>query len=90
MSTNIGFNEAAFSVAFGEFQFWYFDSLICAGEELANSTVQLVQIYLDTAPFDETERENKIKFEAQLSLIGGTMGFLTGFSIISGFEIFCF
>ena len=33
------------------------------------------------------EREKKIKFEAQLSLIGGTMGLLTGFSIISGVEI---
>ena len=63
---------------------------ICAGEELANSTVQLVQIYFDTASYDETERDKKIKFEAQLSLIGGTMGLLTGFSIISGFEIFCF
>ena len=64
--------------------------LICAGVELANSTVQLVQIYFDTASYDETERDKKIKFEAQLSLIGGTMGLLTGFSIISGFEIFSF
>ena len=63
---------------------------ICTGEELSNSTVQLVQIYFDTASYDETERDKKIKFEAQLSLIGGTMGLLTGFSIISGFEIFCF
>ena len=63
---------------------------ICTGEELANSTVQLVQIFFDTASFDETERDKKIKFEAQLSLIGGTMGLLTGFSIISGFEILCF
>ena len=60
------------------------------GEELANSTVQLVEIYFDTASYDETERDKKIKFEAQLSLIGGTMGLLTGFSIISGFEILCF
>ena len=58
--------------------------------ELANSSVQLVQIYFDTASYDETERDKKIKFEAQLSLIGGTMGLLTGFSIISGFEIFSF
>ena len=58
--------------------------------ESANSTVQLVQIYFDTASYDETERDKKIKFEAQLSLIGGTMGLLTGFSIISGFEIVCF
>ena len=52
--------------------------------------LKLVQIFFDTASFDEIERDKKIKFEAQLSLIGGTMGLLTGFSIISGVEIICF
>ena len=61
-----------------------------AGKELAESTLQLVQIYFDTATFDEVERDKKIKTEAQLSLIGGTMGLLTGFSIISGVEIIFF
>ena len=60
------------------------------GTELAESTLQLVQIYFDTATFDEVERDKKIKMEAQLSLIGGTMGLLTGFSIISGVEIIYF
>ena len=60
------------------------------GEELPQSTLQLVQIYFDTATFDEVERDKKIKMEAQLSLIGGTMGLLTGFSIISGIEIIFF
>ena len=54
------------------------------------STLQLVQIYFDTASFDDIERDKKIKTEAQLSLIGGTMGLLTGFSIISGVEIVFF
>ena len=31
-----------------------------------------------------------MKAEAQVSLIGGTMGLLTGFSIISGVEIIYF
>ena len=44
-----------------------------------------MQIY-----FDNIERDKKIKVEAQLSLIGGTMGLLTGFSIISGVEIVFF
>ena len=35
-------------------------------------------------------RDEKLKFEAQLSLIGGTMGLLTGFSIISAVEILVF
>ena len=65
----------------------YYDS---SGEELPPSTLQLVQIYFDTATFDDIERDKKIKTEAQLSLIGGTMGLLTGFSIISGIEIIFF
>ena len=60
------------------------------GEELPPSTLELVQIYFDTATFDDIERDKKIKTEAQLSLIGGTMGLLTGFSIISGIEIIFF
>ena len=59
------------------------------GEELS-PTLQLVEIYFDTATFDDIERDKKIKTEAQLSLIGGTMGLLTGFSIISGVEIVFF
>ena len=63
---------------------------ILSGKELQNSTLELVQIYFDTATFDNIERDKKIKTEAQLSLIGGTMGLLTGFSIISGVEIVFF
>ena len=60
------------------------------GEEVPPSTLKLVQIYFDTATFDEIERDVKVKFTAALSLIGGTMGLLTGFSIISGIEIIFF
>ena len=60
-----------------------------SGEELPESTLQLVQIYFDTATFDNIERDKKVK-DDQLSIIGGTMGLLTGFSIISGFEILFF
>ena len=59
-------------------------------EHLPNSTLELIHIFFDTASYDEIERDKKIKFEAQLSLIGGTMGLLTGFSIISGVEILYF
>ena len=60
------------------------------GEELNDSTLQLVQIFFDTASFDEIERDEEIKVENQISLIGGTMGLFTGFSIISGIEIIYF
>ena len=61
-----------------------------SGDAVPESRLEVVQIYFDTASFDEIERDKKIKFEAQLSLIGGTMGLLTGFSIISGVEIVFF
>ena len=57
---------------------------------MPNSTVGLVHIFFDTASFDEIERDKKIEFEAQLSLIAGTMGLVTGFSIISSVEILYF
>ena len=60
------------------------------GNEMPESRLEVVQIYFDTASFDEIERDKRIKFEAQLSLIGGTMGLLSGFSIISGVEIINF
>ena len=52
--------------------------------------LRFVRIYFDTATFYDIERDKKIKMEAQLSLIGGTMGLFSGFSIISGVEIIFF
>ena len=49
-----------------------------------------VDIFFDTATFDRIERDIKITTEAALGLIGGTMGLLTGFSILSGVEIIYF
>ena len=57
------------------------------GTVLEYAPLQLVQIYFDTATYDEIERDVKVTLEAQLGLIGGTMGLLTGFSILSGVEI---
>ena len=50
----------------------------------------MVQIHFDTATFDEIERDKKMTLEGQLGLIGGTMGLLTGFSILSAVEILYF
>ena len=49
-----------------------------------------VEIFFDTATYDEIERDVKVTLQAQLGLIGGTMGLLTGFSILSGVEIIYF
>ena len=53
---------------------------IISGEEL-EAELHLVHIF-----FDNIQKDKKIKFEAQLSLVGGTMGF----SIISAIEIIYF
>ena len=75
--------------------------------ELEHAPLEAVEIYFDTATYDEIERDVKVglkidiifnnivhvghnfkvTMEAQLGLIGGTMGLLTGFSILSGVEI---
>ena len=48
--------------------------------------MRLVRIYFDTPIFDRITKDRAAKFVDMLSAIGGTMGLLTGFSIISGVE----
>ena len=52
--------------------------------------LRFVRIYFDTPTFDGIEKDRAAKFVDMLSAIGGTMGLLTGFSIISGVEIIYF
>ena len=47
-------------------------------------------MYFDTPTFDRITKDRAAKFTDMLSAIGGTMGLLTGFSIISGVEILFF
>ena len=47
-------------------------------------------IYFDTPTFDRITKDRAAKFVDMLSAIGGTMGLLTGFSIISAAEILYF
>ena len=59
-------------------------------EPLVLSDLQYVRIYFDTPTFDRITKDTSAKFVDKLSAIGGTMGLLTGFSIISGVEILYF
>ena len=52
--------------------------------------MRLVRIYFDTPIFDRITKDRAAKFVDMLSAIGGTMGLLTGFSIISAVEIVYF
>ena len=49
-----------------------------------------VRIYFGTPTFDRITKDRAAKFVDMLSAIGGTMGLLSGFSIISGVEILYF
>ena len=46
-----------------------------------------MRIYFDTPTFDRITKDRAAKFVDMLSAIGGSMGLLTGFSIISAVEI---
>ena len=52
--------------------------------------LKYVRIYFDTPTFDRITKDRAAKCVDMLSAIGGTMGLLTGFSIISAVEIFYF
>ena len=52
--------------------------------------LRYVRIYFDTPTFDRITKDRAAKFMDMLSAIGGTMGLLTGFFIISGVEVLYF
>ena len=58
--------------------------------ELQRPNLTFVKIQFDTPVFDKVTKDRSAKFVDMLSAIGGTMGLLTGFSIISGVEIIYF
>ena len=49
-----------------------------------------MRIYFDASTFDRITKDRAAKFVDMLSAVGGTMGLLTGFSIISAVEIVYF
>ena len=59
-------------------------------EDIFEPNLQFVRIYFDTPKFDRVIKDRKVKFVDMLSAVGGTIGLLTGFSIISGVEILYF
>ena len=49
-----------------------------------------MRIFFNTPTFNRITKDRAAKFVDMLSAIGGTMGLLTGFSIISAVEIIYF
>ena len=54
------------------------------------SKLHYVKISFDTPKFEKITKDRAAKWTDKLSAIGGTMGLLTGFSIINGVEILYF
>ena len=52
--------------------------------------LRFLRIYFDTPTFNRITKDRAAKFVDMLSAIGGTMGLLTGFSIISAVEMIYF
>ena len=52
--------------------------------------LKFVRLYFYATTFDRITKDRAAKFVDKLSAIGGTMGLLTGFSLISGVEIVYF
>ena len=63
---------------------------MCFSEPPIEANLQSVRIFFDTPTFDRIKKDRAAKFVDMLSAIGGTMGLLTGFSIISAVEILYF
>ena len=62
----------------------------CNSEFNFASKLYYVKISFDTPKFEKITKDRAAKWTDMLSAIGGTMGLLTGFSIISGVEIVYF
>lgn len=54
------------------------------------SNLSFVRIFFDTPTFDRITKDDAAKFVNILASVGGTMGLLTGFSIISLVELLYF
>ena len=52
--------------------------------------LHVVNIFFNTPTFDQITKGAKTNIMTQISVIGGTLGLFTGFSIMSGFEILYF
>ena len=65
-------------------------NLMILSEYEWKNNLRYVGIYFDTPTFNRITKDRAAKFVDMLSAIGGTMGLLTGFSIISGVEILYF
>ena len=53
-------------------------------------TLTVVEIYFDTPTFDKITLDAKTNFITKVSMVGGTLGLFSGFSIMSAIEVVYF
>ena len=71
-------------------QVWFYILLRLVPDYNSDLKLKFVRIYFYATTFDRITKDRAAKFVDMLSAIGGTMGLLTGFSIISAVEIVYF
>ena len=69
---------------------WYVENTVNFLDYEILTSLKYLKIQFNAPIFDRVTKDRAAKFVDQLSAIGGTMGLLTGFSIISGVEIVYF
>ena len=70
--------------------YYYIFNLSCYGistEYELELNLRYLRIYFDTTSIMKITKYKSTTFEDKLSAVGGTMGLLTGFSIISAVEL---
>ena len=80
MITKVGSNKVLF------YQLNSFNFLVLE----RNVELKYLRIYFEAEPFDKITKDTSAKFTDMLAAVGGTMGLLTGFSIISAVEFLFF
>ena len=62
--------------------------ITCISGWEAENNLHVVTIYINSPTFDLITKDAKTTFMDRLAVIGGTLGLFTGFSVISGIEVF--
>ena len=85
-----GFYNLKSKGLFIDFKTWLRQYFNILDYEMRRNRLIWVEIQFATSTFDRVTKDKAAKFVDMLSAVGGTMGLLTGFSIISGVEIVYF
>ena len=84
---NVKFNSTSPNLGKYMKSIWFWNIALFIVASSNEAEMYFIEVFIDISTYDKVEQDKKMTLEAQLGLIGGTMGLLTGFSILSGVEI---